>query len=689
MGCVDFLPKQAGSGDPSPENIRPISGYELAVGKNLLPDIRHRPNTSTVVLGQNGTGFQVHLEAGTYKLSYELKEGTPGVVSAKWRTPSMYENQISTDIVLSEDQDIRIWLNSTDELKESDILWYQLEVGDTATAYESPVKTIYGGYLDVGNSEVVETHKYVLLDDPDDWTFNSEQRAFFYKDLESAFSDREIDDSGISGIGHGNTYGLWSTIALADTNKNFYIRWTGANAYNMALRYPSSFSEDAPTLEEIKLLSSNGDIAVVYLLAESTCYKLSYHQLLYNMWVLGVKLSSGTLMESRKRIAMNTPHIETQTGSVATFDTDMKADVKSLKVHFAPVQEGSGDPSPTNVRPITGWSGIDLRHMGENLIKINNFQTMQNNGATLEYLGNNTFRLSGNELTDTLTRFDIPIEPIYWGSEVSYNSYNFAIAFYSKDARNFNNGSRTFGVALRDSSLNKNIMALYPTYKQYLTSALAYLGDATTDILRFALSIPPKDIGTFTICIAKYPAIDFYRNISVDWTNDAGTIYYGWYDLINGELVNNGIGTTINGDTYKASIYAVTDTVFGAGVNANYGVNAPPASEIIENMVCDKLPIYSEHGAEPPYIYVRNNGGVVVGVYVIVGYRTIPEFQNNGDWIKNYVNNWLLNNPVTFYFKRSDRSPTLITNSTLKTLKGSNNIFSDTNGDVEVKYWTH
>ena len=33
-----------------------------------------------------------------------------------------------------------------------------------------------------------------------------------------------------------------------------------------------------------------------------------------------------------------------------------------------PVQSGSGDPSPSNVRPITGWTGATLTRCGKNLI---------------------------------------------------------------------------------------------------------------------------------------------------------------------------------------------------------------------------------------------------------------------------------------------------------------------------------
>ena len=38
----------------------------------------------------------------------------------------------------------------------------------------------------------------------------------------------------------------------------------------------------------------------------------------------------------------------------------MAAPLKECKIHFNPVQEGSGDPSPDNVRPISGWNNIQI-----------------------------------------------------------------------------------------------------------------------------------------------------------------------------------------------------------------------------------------------------------------------------------------------------------------------------------------
>ena len=56
-------------------------------------------------------------------------------------------------------------------------------------------------------------------------------------------------------------------------------------------------------------------------------------------------------------------------GSVATFpDGADGMPIKSLAIALEPIQEGSGDPSPTNVRPISGWTGCTVNRTGKNIL---------------------------------------------------------------------------------------------------------------------------------------------------------------------------------------------------------------------------------------------------------------------------------------------------------------------------------
>ena len=53
-------------------------------------------------------------------------------------------------------------------------------------------------------------------------------------------------------------------------------------------------------------------------------------------------------------------------GEIVSFETDSENVFSKLQVELEPVQEGSGTPSPTNVRPIRGHSEVDVNVVGKN-----------------------------------------------------------------------------------------------------------------------------------------------------------------------------------------------------------------------------------------------------------------------------------------------------------------------------------
>ena len=60
--------------------------------------------------------------------------------------------------------------------------------------------------------------------------------------------------------------------------------------------------------------------------------------------------------------------VKSASGSIASFsDGGDDMPMKSLKVNIAPKQSGSGDASPSNIRPISGWDEVDVTRSGKNL----------------------------------------------------------------------------------------------------------------------------------------------------------------------------------------------------------------------------------------------------------------------------------------------------------------------------------
>lgn len=68
---------------------------------------------------------------------------------------------------------------------------------------------------------------------------------------------------------------------------------------------------------------------------------------------------------------------------------------------WEPVQEGSGEPSPENVRPIKGRDSVQVERCGENLLNIAPFTKRTQKGITYEYVPDGGIRMSGTALDNS------------------------------------------------------------------------------------------------------------------------------------------------------------------------------------------------------------------------------------------------------------------------------------------------
>lgn len=94
----------------------------------------------------------------------------------------------------------------------------------------------------------------------------------------------------------------------------------------------------------------------------------------------------------------------TATGNPLTFVTDLARPLKSLLIPFTPQQEGTGDPSPQNIRSILPWNGLTVFGGGKNLLKYTVGQTKQNNGVDYEVLSDGGQSCEG---TATATSYSV------------------------------------------------------------------------------------------------------------------------------------------------------------------------------------------------------------------------------------------------------------------------------------------
>lgn len=112
----------------------------------------------------------------------------------------------------------------------------------------------------------------------------------------------------------------------------------------------------------------------------------------------------------------------TVTNSMVSFDKITGYAQGELEVvsTIEPVQSGSGDPSPDNVRPISGWTGVELTRCGKNLLPPAVEKTIVNNGVTFTSDGQGRYTINGTATGGNAEVAIYLVEPITIGEVAPY-----------------------------------------------------------------------------------------------------------------------------------------------------------------------------------------------------------------------------------------------------------------------------
>lgn len=194
---------QAGTGDPSADNVRPITGLNAVnvkrTGKNLLNASQWTNKTtsgitftnngdgSVSVAGTNATGSPVNhqvaislpLKAGTYTVSGcgTTATGCYSVVTHRSNGAVVFAYG-DKQLVIDTDQTVVCYIQVAAGATVDVTLWPMIEVGSVATAFEAYQgvtlnaalpETVYGGYLDWTTGLLTVTHGLFVLDGTEAW----------------------------------------------------------------------------------------------------------------------------------------------------------------------------------------------------------------------------------------------------------------------------------------------------------------------------------------------------------------------------------------------------------------------------------------------------------------------------------------------------------------------------------------
>lgn len=367
----------------------------------------------------------------------------------------------------------------------------------------------------------------------------------------------------------------------------------------------------------------------------------------------------------------------TKEGALASFCTVNKAPIKHLKVYFSPKQVGEGDPSPENVREISGWSNIKILHGGINIFDRNNFidktyfftstglveTDPRSKTAIIECAPNTTYTVY-KPATNKNDRFSV-------GCSDHICDVGETLSKAAEDLQKVDGVWKTVEhkIVFQTNSMAKY---LYIRYRSgYTIDRLGH--ESESEVLERVLSGMQIEVGENPKSYDEYEYVPYIgQTNTIDWTNDIGTVYGGYVDLVTGELVQTEKKLTLNGssseewweydtyDQYKG--FALNNTGLKSGTRQiGYASWMPVVSKSTSNN------LECWFGVNNTIIYCASAANLV-SYYDVANWRS-----------------YLAEHPLEIVIPLKNPITHQLTPTQLSTLIGRNNIWSNADR-VEVEY---
>lgn len=335
---------------------------------------------------------------------------------------------------------------------------------------------------------------------------------------------------------------------------------------------------------------------------------------------------------------------DTATGNPVTFLTDLAKPLKSLLIPFTPVQSGTGDPSPQNIRPIVPWDGFKVFGSGQNIVT-NNFT----NGV----LDLNTGAKTANP--NYIISDYIPVVPLksYYFKCPTVVSSELDICYYDKDkhyigyadadgyvscnapgrSRKTPAGCYYVRIDTRNAQYNNDICINYPAS---VTGYVPAVGITETDV-----------VFTSTVYGGEHEAV-------------SGRLMNGWEIIDLGSLEWELHNNTANRQAWKAPIT---------------GIKRQSSWSTATQAICDSFKSVSYNSTWIPYVMAQTTEGNEM--YFCVESNAYASAEEFGQAMTGKKLCYPLASPVLI---------TTLTPQQINAIKGNNTIWSDANGSMTCVY---
>lgn len=260
-------------------------------------------------------------------------------------------------------------------------------------------------------------------------------------------------------------------------------------------------------------------------------------------------------LELRRRVLMAQPHKERKTGGIVSFKTHVPQ-VLGVAVPLSPVQAGTGDPSPENIRPITGHTGAavwdDPKHGG--LIKWNQLNALNAPNALTTINEDGSVTITAPESTKTSYGHVSMLAETPFLSDHVYMLYT--PGFFNDNGIRFYTarGSSDAIVAGNEARFFKNL-AQSQTFVRSQIPAHEGTISATTFVMLFDLTeMFGAEVADGIYSSPYETALSWFKSL----------FFKAWYPFNAGEIT---CVSAVNGGTYRHQAFTFPETVYGCRID--------------------------------------------------------------------------------------------------------------------------
>ena len=354
-------------------------------------------------------------------------------------------------------------------------------------------------------------------------------------------------------------------------------------------------------------------------------------------------------------------------GLVSFTDAEGGMPLKNFLVNIEPAQAGSGDPSPSNIRPISGWTGAKVFQSGKNILSFTKFEIIKREyGITFDVVTNENGDLVKIVANGTDTSTSPYFSQVYIQVPASY-ARHFSGKILTGGAANFSiqleNAYSPYTVFAKDSGSGATISSGITGARLVNIICRVPRGVTVSNLEIFPMIREAGTDATYEPCQGKF--------IDYTFPTEAGTVYGGTLDVLKGTLTVDRASVTITGGL---RYYQEHTNHYRFNFSALDGKAEPNSTSKLLSDI--GVPISAQGFSSASVGVYIGNGNTMGALYLN---KSLVSSNNES------ANAWVASHPVQIVYPLETPITYQLTPEFITTLAGQNNLWSDI-GNVTVQY---